>query len=75
MKDNRPALIWLKDIYENDYTCRCGHVCFEHGDVADDMLFDTGKDMLVCPGCGLYVARVCTVDEAYRVGAIKGAEA
>lgn len=75
MKDNRPALIWRKTMYFNNFECSCGHVCFKDGKVADDMLFDPEEQMLVCPKCYRYVAQVSTVDAAIRSGARQGAEA
>ena len=70
MKD---AIIWRKSIHDNDYVCRCGKKLFENGEVAEDVLTDT--DYLICPQCRWLVAKLSTVEDAIKSGAMRDAVA
>lgn len=71
MKDNKTAIIWRKSIFENDYKCKCGKVLYARGKVSDDVLVDTETDTLYCPVCKWNVAKVTTVDKAYKMMAMR----
>ena len=69
MKDNRTAIIWRKSIYENDYKCKCGMTLYANGKVSDDVL--VSDNSLYCPICGWCVAKLTTIEVAYRLQAMR----
>lgn len=69
------AFIWRKSIYDNDYVCRCGKELMKNGNVVDDMLFNTETNELICPKCGLNVAKETTEIEALEIGAFRSEKA
>ena len=64
MKKN--AIIWRESVYKNDFTCGCGKVLFENGNVVNDVLYDPQSDLLVCPNCLKVVAKITTEKEAAK---------
>ena len=69
----RKAIIWRKSIYDADYVCKCGKELFVNNQIPDDML--VYGDYLVCPQCGLNVAKLTTEEQAVKSGAMRGEKA
>lgn len=65
------AIIWRKSIYENNYICRCGEKLME------DNVLNVNEDCgyVICPKCKWLVAKLSTVDEAIKSGAMRDYEA
>lgn len=65
MKD---AIIWRKSIFENDYVCRCGKKLMSKGKIAKDIVEE--MNYLICPSCNYLVAKLSTIEDAEKEGAI-----
>ena len=69
------AIIWRKSIYDKDYVCRCGVQLMKNGNIIDDVLYNTETNELICPKCGLNVAKITTEKEALKKGAFRSEKA
>lgn len=59
----REAYIWRESVYKNGFNCNCGKsLADESGYPHGDTLYDTKNDLIVCPACGLVVAKVKIID-------------
>lgn len=67
------AIIWRKSIHDNDYVCKCGQKLMEKGEA--NLISMEDSEYLFCPKCGWNVAKLTTVEEAVKSGAMRDAVA